>query len=119
MHLEILSTSLKAETIITGRDSELCSLRKVLSNSSPLMSGKITSNRIKSGVFLKTSSKAVVPSYAVLQDKPCMDNRRCRTSQLVILSSTIKISDSLISSSRVIEYSISPKDLNKDSADSS
>ena len=119
MHLEILSTSLNAETIITGKDSALCSFLKVFNNSSPLMSGKITSSKIKSGVFLKTSVMAVFPSYAVLHDRPCIDKRLCSTSQLVTLSSTIRISDSLISSPRVIEYSISPKDLNRASADSS
>ena len=118
MHFEMLSTSLNAETIITGNDSELCSFLKLFNNSRPLISGKITSSKIKSGVFLNTSVMAVLPSYAVLHDRPCMDKRLCRTSQFVTLSSTIKISDSFISSPRVMEYSISPKDLNKASADS-
>ena len=62
MHFAVLSTSLKAETIIIGSSSSVCLDLNSFNNSKPFMSGRMTSSKIRSGVFLSTSLRAFVPS---------------------------------------------------------
>ena len=85
--------------MIIGRFSILFFFLKRFKSSNPLISGNMTSNNIKSGVFLSTSSIAEVPSKATLHLSPFCESLLDRTSQLVLLSSTINMSESFKDSS--------------------